>query len=151
MLEGPKIVENLFFAVTCISIFTCTIRADYNFAMGLLCYYLIKNANGTKVRDAAKTVSLLKHNLVSVNFLECVDHCHGCLVVRNYELCLGWEASEEPPKLASIRQNSWLHYVPQLRKCLPQGCRSFVPIEDLERWTAELSHRHWTLLSSSQH
>ena len=55
--EGNKIVENLFFAVTCISIFTCTIRSDYNFAMGLLCYYLIKNASGTKLKDAALTVS----------------------------------------------------------------------------------------------
>ena len=57
MLEGPKIVENLFFAVTCISIFACTIRSDYNFAMGLLCYYLIKNARGSKVKDTALVVS----------------------------------------------------------------------------------------------
>ena len=45
VLTGPKICENLFFAVTCISIFTCTIRSDYNFAMGLLSYYLIKNVD----------------------------------------------------------------------------------------------------------
>ena len=57
MLEGPKIVENLFFAVTCISIFACTIRSDYNFAMGLLCYYLIKNARGSKLKDTALVVS----------------------------------------------------------------------------------------------
>ena len=43
-MEGPKLVENLFFAVTCISIFTSTIRTDYNFAMGLLGYYLIEHA-----------------------------------------------------------------------------------------------------------
>lgn len=57
MWEGPKICENIFFAVTIISIFTCTIRSDYNFAMGLLCYYLIKNAAHTKMKDASKTVS----------------------------------------------------------------------------------------------
>jgi hypothetical protein len=45
MLEGTKIIENLFFAVTCVSIFTCVVRSDYNFAMGLLCYYMIKNAS----------------------------------------------------------------------------------------------------------
>ena len=47
--EGPKICENLFFSVVCISIFTCCIRSDYNFAMGLLSYYLIKNAQGSMV------------------------------------------------------------------------------------------------------
>ena len=58
MLEGPKIVENLFFAVTCISIFTCTIRSDYNFAMGLLSYYLIKNCdNSSKRHKQVETVS----------------------------------------------------------------------------------------------
>lgn len=58
-MEGPKIVENLFFSVTCISIFTCIVRSDYNFAMGLLCYYIIKNASN-KIGHAAKTVSLFK-------------------------------------------------------------------------------------------
>lgn len=58
MQAGNKIVENLFFGVTCISIFTCTLRSDYNFAMGLLCYYLIKNAQDSKLNTTAKTVSL---------------------------------------------------------------------------------------------
>lgn len=57
MLESPKICENLFFAVTIISIFTCTIRSDYNFAMGLLCYYLIKNSQKSKIAENAFTVS----------------------------------------------------------------------------------------------
>lgn len=56
-MEGPKICENLFFSVVCISIFTCCIRSDYNFAMGLLSYYLIKNAQGSMVKDTALTVS----------------------------------------------------------------------------------------------
>ena len=46
-MNGAKIVENIFFSVTCVSVFTCVIRSDYNFAMGLLSYYMIKNI-GTK-------------------------------------------------------------------------------------------------------
>ena len=59
-MEGPKIVENLFFGVTCISVFTCIVRSDYNFAMGLLCYYMIKNAGekaGNELGKVARTVS----------------------------------------------------------------------------------------------
>ena len=46
-MNGAKIVENIFFSVTCVSVFTCVVRSDYNFAMGLLSYYMIKNL-GTK-------------------------------------------------------------------------------------------------------
>ena len=60
--EGPKICEYCFFAVTCISIFTCTIRSDYNFAMGLLCYYLIKNGVPGRYDKSARTVSTLSDN-----------------------------------------------------------------------------------------
>ena len=49
--------ENIFFAVTCISVFTCIVRSDYNFAIGLLCYYMIKPA-GTKMTKVASTVSI---------------------------------------------------------------------------------------------
>lgn len=43
-MNNPKIVENLFFyGVTFVSVFTCIVRSDYNFALGLLCYYMIKN------------------------------------------------------------------------------------------------------------
>ena len=59
-MEGPKIVENLFFGVTCVSVFTCIVRSDYNFAMGLLCYYMIKNAGekaGNELGKVARTVS----------------------------------------------------------------------------------------------
>ena len=59
-MQGPKIVERLFFAVTCVSVFTCIVRSDYNFAMGLLGYYMIKNI-GSKVESeiskTCKTVS----------------------------------------------------------------------------------------------
>ena len=61
-MNGPKIVENIFFTVTCLSVFTCVIRSDYNFAMGLLCYYMIKNINskqGNEISKVARTVSTL--------------------------------------------------------------------------------------------
>ena len=55
--DGKKIVENLFFAVTCISCFTCIIRSDYNFATGFLCYYMIKNSQVSKISNTTKSVS----------------------------------------------------------------------------------------------
>ena len=56
------VVENLFFAVTCVSTFTCIIRSDYNFAVGLLCYYMIKTASAKRNNELAKvarTVSVI--------------------------------------------------------------------------------------------
>jgi len=55
--DGKKIAENLFFSVACISCFTCIIRSDYNFAVGLLCYYMIKNAQPSKMQKTTMTVS----------------------------------------------------------------------------------------------
>ena len=60
-MNGAKITENIFFTVTCISVFTCVIRSDYNFAMGLLSYYMIKNIDKKQSSDivkVARTVSL---------------------------------------------------------------------------------------------
>ena len=59
-MNGDKIVENIFFAVTCVSVFTCVIRSDYNFAMGLLSYYMMKNISkkqGAEIGKVARTVS----------------------------------------------------------------------------------------------
>ena len=56
MFAGKEGIENLFFSVVCISIFTCLVRSDYNFAIGLLCYYMVKNA-GEKLGKIATTVS----------------------------------------------------------------------------------------------
>ena len=56
MFAGKEGIENLFFSVVCISIFTCLVRSDYNFAIGLLCYYVVKNA-GEKLGKIATTVS----------------------------------------------------------------------------------------------
>ena len=63
-MNGLKIIENVFFSVTCVSIFTCIVRSDYNFAMGLLGYYMIKNV-GKKVESEMdktfRTVSASTH------------------------------------------------------------------------------------------
>ena len=56
MFAGKEGIENLFFSVVCISIFKCLVRSDYNFAIGLLCYYMVKNA-GEKLGKIATTVS----------------------------------------------------------------------------------------------
>ena len=55
-----QIAENIFFTVTCVSVFTCVIRSDYNFAMGLLSYYMIKNLGSkseSEFKKVARTVS----------------------------------------------------------------------------------------------
>ena len=53
-----NITKNLFFAMTCVATFTCVIRSDFNFAFGLLGYYMIKTANPKKIERAASTVSI---------------------------------------------------------------------------------------------
>ena len=54
-----QLVQNLFFAMTCVSTLTCIIRSDFNFAFGLLGYYMMKTANPKKMQRAVQTVSLL--------------------------------------------------------------------------------------------
>jgi hypothetical protein len=68
--DGKKLVENLFFAVTCISCFTCIIRSDYNFATGFLCYYMIKNSPMSKLSNTSKSVS----NCVVASYLRSVTN-----------------------------------------------------------------------------
>ena len=58
-MEGTKILENLFYSITVISTFTCIVRSDYNFAFGLLCYYMMKTTKDA-VRTA-KPVSWISH------------------------------------------------------------------------------------------
>ena len=60
-LNGVKICENLFFGVTCVSVFTCVVRSDYNFAMGLLCYYMIKNVGEKVSAEIAKTARTVSY------------------------------------------------------------------------------------------
>ena len=99
MIEGPKLCENLFFAVTCISIFTCTIRADYNFAMGLLCYYLIKNHRQYKMKDAAKIVSKVRTNTFIAFAYKRHYNRYGHPLVCYHALSMGWKTSKEPAEL----------------------------------------------------
>ena len=54
-MNTAKIVENLFFGVTCVSVLTCIVRSDYNFAMGLLGYYMIKNVGNKIDSEVSKT------------------------------------------------------------------------------------------------
>ena len=51
------IAKNLFYIMTCIATFTCVIRSDFNFAFGLLGYYMIKTTNINKMQRTAQTVS----------------------------------------------------------------------------------------------
>ena len=53
-----NIVINLYFLMTCVATFTCIIRSDFNFAFGLLGYYMIKSANEKKLQRTANTVSI---------------------------------------------------------------------------------------------
>ena len=55
MAQGNTILENLFFSVACIAIFTSVIRSDYNFCLGLLCYYMVKSWSGPGVKDMSAT------------------------------------------------------------------------------------------------
>ena len=52
-MPPPDLVKNLFFVTTLISVFTCIIRSDFNFAFGLFGYYLIKTSDPKKIQRAA--------------------------------------------------------------------------------------------------
>ena len=56
-LKGADISKNLFYLMTCIACFNCIIRSDYNFAFGLMGYYMIKTSNIKKIERTAYTVS----------------------------------------------------------------------------------------------
>ena len=58
-LKGADYAKNLFYIMTLIACFNCIIRSDYNFAFGLMGYYMIKNANIKKITRTAYTVSKL--------------------------------------------------------------------------------------------
>ena len=62
-----NIVKNLYFLMTCVATFTCIIRSDFNFAFGLLGYYMIKTANEKKLQRTANTVSI-KFSKNNMNF-----------------------------------------------------------------------------------
>ncbi len=55
-MDSPKLLENIFYGITIVSTFTCIVRADYNFAFGLLCYYMIKTT-----KDAVQTAKPVRY------------------------------------------------------------------------------------------
>ena len=67
-MDGPKIIENLFYVITIISTFNCIVRSDYNFAFGLLSFYMLRTAvNSDKAKpksesdsDTIKTCKIVK-------------------------------------------------------------------------------------------
>lgn len=69
-MEAPKLIENLFYSITLVSTFTCIIRADYNFAFGLLCYYMIKTAKNPA--QTARPLLLINGALIVFDILWCV-------------------------------------------------------------------------------
>ena len=54
-MEGPKILENIFYTITIVSTFNCICRSDYNFAFGLLGYYMM-----TTTKDMIKTAKIVR-------------------------------------------------------------------------------------------
>jgi hypothetical protein len=57
-MDGVKLASNIFFSITCMSAFTCIYRSDYNFAFGLLCYYMLQTGKD-QASNVAKPVSSL--------------------------------------------------------------------------------------------
>ena len=58
-MKGANYTKNLFYLMTCIATFNCIIRSDYNFAFGLMGYYMIKTVNIKKIERTAYTVSTI--------------------------------------------------------------------------------------------
>ena len=69
-METPKILENLFYSITIVSTFTCIIRSDYNFAFGLLCYYMMKSSKD--IIKTARPLLLINIGLIVFDVLWCI-------------------------------------------------------------------------------
>jgi hypothetical protein len=69
-MEAPKLIENLFYTITIVSTFTCIVRADYNFAFGLLCYYMIKTTKDPA--QTARPLLLINGGLIIFDILWCI-------------------------------------------------------------------------------
>ena len=89
-MDSPKVIENLFYAITIVSTFTCIVRSDYNFAFGLLCYYMMKTSKDKiqSSRPVTFIISLNSSSIASVNqcrfnyFRHHLLHYYGQCVVR---------------------------------------------------------------------
>ena len=69
-MEAPKLIENIFYSITLVSAFTCIVRADYNFAFGLLCYYMIKTSKDPA--QTARPLLLINGGLIIFDVLWCI-------------------------------------------------------------------------------
>jgi len=109
-------------------------RADYNFAIGILCYYSIKRAtDSAKLVSACIMVSVLqtaRNLLLGVSAL-LYHKCHGCGMVPSHEECVGYETLDEPQRLETVRSHSDVHAITQLRKRRPQVHSLRIPCADL--------------------
>ena len=80
-MDTPKVIENLFYSITLVSTFTCIVRSDYNFAFGLLCYYMLKTSKD-KVQTArpvrnykllnAKQLLFINAGLILFDIIYCI-------------------------------------------------------------------------------
>ena len=66
-MDTPKLLENLFYSITIVSTFTCIVRSDYNFAFGLLCYYMIKTSKDIVQTSRPVRLSSLLNTLASAD------------------------------------------------------------------------------------
>ena len=69
-MEGPKIIENLFFGITAIATFNCVCRSDYNFAFGLLCFYMMKTSND--IPTTARSLLVMNGALIIFDIIWCM-------------------------------------------------------------------------------
>ena len=119
MPDGKQHVENLFFAVVCISVFTCLVRSDYNFAIGLLCYYMIKNARD-KIDRVSTTVSaglefkfqFRGPNLLLADCIERDDYYLGCPLDPHDAQCVVRQTRQERKPVEGIQQHPWRRDLP---------------------------------------
>lgn len=106
-MDGPKIIENLFYAITIVSTFNCIVRSDYNFAFGLLSFYMLRMAiNQDKAKQKSETDSdtiktckivsdLILFTLVVVVPFECRPNHYRHYLLLNHGQYLVREASPQ--------------------------------------------------------
>merc|ERR1712086_156047 len=68
-LKGADTAKNLFYIMTCIATFNCIIRSDFNFAFGLMGYYMIKTVNIKKIERTAYTLIGVTVSLIIMDVL----------------------------------------------------------------------------------
>ena len=120
-MDSPKLIENLFYTITLVSTFTCIVRADYNFAFGLLCYYMIKT--GKDVVQTARPVSPQFSYLRAAATDQRGPRDFRYRLVRDNEQRVGREALAQRERLESFRQHPLLHTAPLHPQHLPSGKR----------------------------